>query len=184
MTTPSGDLWTLEQAEDEIAEIRGQVDLMSEIVTTSDVQTATLEATGAASVGGTLAVTGAVTATGGTQAVPTLLHTDTWQSLGSSGLAGASGTARYRLTIENELQISIHLSFTAGPTSATFANALPAGYIPPANNTLGGNPFSSNAGAPVAGMRMAVNSGTGVVQLLNIPGAASAVGIDVKIPLD
>lgn len=176
MTTPSGDLWTLEQAEDEIAEIRGQVDLMSEIITTSDVQTATLEATGAVTAG-------IITSAGGTQAVPTLITTDTWHTLGT--LAGYTvNIGRYRLTIENEVEIDVDVQ-AGGANAATvaFGTVLPAAYRPTIDRRL---PISTSrvqtAGETIP--RLFVQQSTGQVQIVQTLNNAAQMGTVVRIPLD
>lgn len=114
-----------------------------------------------------------------------VLSTEPWQSLGSTGLVGDSGTADYRFTSEGELQLSIHKSFTAlgAPTTATFATVLPLAYIPVAGRLVSGDPISVVGAASAAGTRLTITGGTGAVNLVNLPTGATGVGCDVRIPL-
>jgi hypothetical protein len=81
-----------------------------------------------------LQVTGPITATGGTPANPTVIETDTWQTLGIiSGSNCTINQARYRLTPQNEVEIDISLTANTGGTTAgtyTWSVTLPAQYTP------------------------------------------------------
>lgn len=117
MTEP----WTLEQAEEEIADLRGQVDRLTEIIATV-----------------TLTVTGTLTApdasvwssTGLAMGAGAVITADTWHTLGSlSHFTVARG--RYRLTPEGELEIDISVTPDGANAVATsFANTLPAACQP------------------------------------------------------
>ncbi len=116
---PAREPYSLEQAEDDVAEQRGLTDKLGEIVQTGDVQTVTLEATGA------------VTATGGTAALPSAILTDTWHSLGALGAHYTVTLGRYRLTTDNCVELDIKVVGDGlQATSVTFANVLPAAYRP------------------------------------------------------
>ncbi len=158
--------YTLEQAEDDITQLRGQVDRLSEVLPGGLIWIA----------GGQLAATDPVN--GGAE---------TWHSLGSSGLAGEAGYAKFRLTIQNELQISVHLTFNAlgAFADANFATAVPAAYLTTMSANSGGNAIgTAPSGTAQAGTRISVNNSSGVVTLLRLPAGATAAGCDVKIPLD
>lgn len=99
--------YTLEQAEEDVATLRGQVDRMNEVIGT----------------GGPIQVNISLTATDPINGGP-----ETWHSLGT--LAGYTVNAgRYRLTPMNEVELDIDV--TAGGANAgtvTFQNALPSQY--------------------------------------------------------
>lgn len=110
---------------------------------------------------------------------------ETWHDLGTSGLAGDAGSASFRFSAENELILSVHKTFNAlgAITTATFANVLPAAYIPPAARLNAGEPISLIGAAPGAGTRLTITGGTGAVNLVNLPAGATGAGCDVRIPL-
>lgn len=162
MTTP----YSLEQAEEDIAELRGLVDKTSEII-----QTVTLTATGP------------VTATGGTATVPSLIETDTWHSLGT--LANYTVTlGRYRLTVDNCVELDIEVSTTGtNAASPAFSNTLPAAYRPLNDRRL---PLATTK-TTAAGdnpSRLFVQSSTGSVQVVQTASSSANLGCCVRIPLD
>lgn len=107
-------------------------------------------------------------------------------SLGSTGLAGDGGSAAYQLMPDGTLHLSIHKSFTAllAITTATFANVLPAAYIPPASRLTSGDPIALNGAAIGVGTRLTITGGTGAVNLVNLPVGCTGAGADVRIPLN
>jgi hypothetical protein len=123
-----------------------------------------------------LQVTGPITATGGTPANPTVIETDTWQSLGI--ISGANVTineARYRLTPQNEVEIDIALLANTGGTTAgtfTFSNTMPAKYQP-LGTFLRIYPFGYNTNIPTG----AQNS------IIAIDGAGGPVPGRVRVTL-
>lgn len=174
----SSEQYTLEQAEEDIATLRGQVDLLTEYIAT-----ATLVATDVQSV--TAEISGAITATGGTAAAPTLITTDSWNSLGT--LTGYTvGTARYRLTTDGEVEIDV--SVTSGGSNSgttTFSTDLPTGYIPTTSHTF---PMSSTRAVTAADVwpRLFVTASTGAVQVVTTANVANGVRLDctVRCPLN
>lgn len=81
-----------------------------------------LEVAGAFTADTTATVTGAFTATGGTASVPTLITTDSWNSLGALG-AGSGYTVnrgRFQLTSEGETEIDIVLTAGAATVAGVY----------------------------------------------------------------
>lgn len=157
--------YTLEQVEDDLSELRGQVDAMGEQITV-----------GSISISGTAGTNGTGEIT-----------IDSWHSFtpGASWTIPTGGFAQYRLTPENELQISAVIQ---APTGSTVNNVtittFPAGYRPtsthgfPVGCTL--LPATANQ-SPL----MTVTS-AGVMQSQGCGGnpGTDLVYIEAKIPLD
>jgi hypothetical protein len=164
------DSYTLEQAEEEISTLRGQVDRLTEILQTTDVQTTTLEATGA------------ITASTATAALPHLIQTDTWHSLGT--LANYTvQVARYRLTPDNCIEIDVEVtSAGANAQSTQFGNVPAAQYRPLVDRH---SPLASTralvAGDAANRLFVAAAGGVSVVQQATSTGS---LGCSVRIPLD
>lgn len=136
--------------------------------------------------GGGLVGYGATQISRGDPASTTLLvFANAFGDLGSTGLAGDAGSASYKFGAEGDLILSIHKSFTAlgAITTATFANLLPAAYIPPAARLTGGSPIAINGAALGNSTRLTITAATGAVNLVNLPAGATAAGCDVRIPL-
>lgn len=153
--------YTLEQAEEDIAELRGQVSLLDEVLITTDVQTGTLEASGV------------VTATGGTQATPTLITTDNWNSLGAP--SGVTVTrARYKLLPFGFVVVQFNINVTVAAATITFPNNVATSCFPdvdirqPVAFTNGASSFP----------RAFVNSSTGQVQIVGLSGGNVVGQID------
>lgn len=106
--------YSLEQAESDIADLRGQVDALTEYITTSQ-----------------LTVTGPLTATGGTPTTPSVLSTDNWNVVPSLN-AGWSSTLAYMLLPLSDLVIVwAHLNCTSATTAdGTTIATFPAAYRP------------------------------------------------------
>ncbi len=105
------DPYTLEQAESDIADLRGQVDALEEFIATVQ-----------------LTVTGPVTATGGTPTVPSVISTDNWNVVPSLN-AGWGSTLAYTLLPLNDL-VAVYAHLTCG--SATTADGTTICSFPPA----------------------------------------------------
>jgi hypothetical protein len=167
MVMPSSEQFDLEHAHDLIADLRGQVDRLTEHIETL-----------------TLIVDGTITATGGTQAAPTLITTDSWQSLGSPAATGfTSDHGRYRLTSDGDVEFDIALTAGGGGGTAgsyTYANTLPAAYRPAINRTY---PLGrENAASPSPDLHI----GTGGTVRVDLPGIGAGlnVGANIRMPLD
>jgi hypothetical protein len=98
-----------DQLHDEIAELRGLHDRLTEVIGT----------------GGNMQVNGVLTATDPVNGGP-----ETWHDLGT--LHGFTLTrGRYRMNIEGELEIDFQgLGVNTNAATETFANAMPAAYRP------------------------------------------------------
>ncbi len=105
------DLYTLELAEEHIAELRGQVDRLNEVLGTFT--------------GGTIQVTDPLVATDPVNGGP-----ETWHTLGT--LAGYTvSRGRFRLTPEGELELDVQATAGgANAASVTFSVTMPGAYIP------------------------------------------------------
>jgi hypothetical protein len=157
----ASEVYTLEQAEEDIAGLRGEVSMLDEILITSDVQTATLEASGA------------VTATGGTQAAPTLITTDSWNSLGTPANVTVT-RARYKLLPFGFVVVQFNVNVTVAAATITFPNNVPAACFPDVDIR---QPLSFNAAASAI-PRAFVNSTNGQVQIVGLGGANVTGQID------
>jgi hypothetical protein len=159
---PSADLYTIEQAEDDIARLRGQVDKLTEV-------------TGS---GTPIMVNGSHIAIDPVNGGP-----ETWHSLGT--LAGYTvQVGRYRLTTGNEVEIDVEV--TAGGSNANsvvFASTMPAAYRPLADRhpplSLTGSVSSLTNQWP----RLTVGA-NGAVTVLAPGSAVTICGATVRIPLD
>jgi hypothetical protein len=165
--------YTLEQAHEDIADLRGKVDLLTEILQTTDVQTVTLEATGA------------VTATGGTTTTPTLITTDGWRDLGALGVANLTVTHhRYRLEADGLVTIDIDAVASAGVAAnfAAFPNNLVAACRP-ANTRMYCLIRQTGTGS---GTTAAVTIGTGGAVTLSWPVLVNndLIGGTLRMPTD
>lgn len=146
-----------------------------------------LQAIAGASVAGgtstdTLDVTGAVTATGGTASSPTLITTDTWQTLGT--LAGYTvNTGRFRLTPHGETELDV--SVTAGGANAAstaFSVTLPAAYRPTGSNRSVPMATTLAPSAATAWPHLVVAT-TGVVSVVQQASDTATLGVNVAIPV-
>lgn len=156
--------YTLEQAEEDIADLRGQVDLLDEYAEIATLICATLTAPQP-----------------GTSTEPETR--ETWHSfapLSNSWSVPSGGFAQYRITPQNELQISAVIqapgSSVNGVTIATF----PVNYR--AASTHRFVVATDTLIASVGNGWFSITSG-GVMQSNNI-GASAVVGIETRIPLD
>lgn len=115
-----------------------------------------------------LIVTGAVTAIGGTAANPTVITTDTWQTLAPiNGWANVT-TLKYTLLPDRMVMVAGVITSAGAAGNPIFAN-LPAGYRPATQQETA----AGLHGAPPAGgafMRVAVNGD------LSIPGSTVGTG--------
>jgi hypothetical protein len=108
------DPYTLEQAESDIADLRGQVDALTEFIATAQ-----------------LTVTGPLTATGGTPAVPSVLSTDTWNVVPSLNAGWGSTLAYMLLPLTDLVAVYAHLSCaSATTTDGTTICSFPPAYRP------------------------------------------------------
>lgn len=184
VTTTVQRTYTPEQAENDVASLRGQVDALNEFQQIGTIEGPTT-LTGGLTVD-TLDVTGAITATGGTVSSPTLIHTDSWHAGSlSNSWTTTSGFFQYRLTIENELQISASIN---GPSSSTVNGVtiitFPSGYQPLSTHTF---PVATNLlpSSFTSIPRMSITS-AGVMQATGVGGnpGSAFVNFEVRIPLD
>jgi hypothetical protein len=154
--------YTLEEAEDHIADLRGQLDKMGEIITV-----------------GSIVVQGNAGPLGnGLASGP-----DTWQTLGSPSATGyTSDHGRYRFALDGEVEFDIALHGTSGAGTAgtyTYANTLPAAYRPALDRVY---PLAnSGSGAGAQDSHLNVNA-SGSVQL--VLGAHTTIGGCARMPLD
>lgn len=159
MTT---DPYTVEQCEEDIAELRGQVDRLTEVIGN----------------GGSIQVNVKLTATDPVNGGP-----ETWHSLGT--LANYTvNIGRYRLTPDNEVEIEVDVTAAgANAQTTTFGNTLPSAYRPQADRRL---PVSStrNVTAGDPWPRLFVQSSTGQVQVIQVASVSDTVSATVRIPLD
>ncbi len=161
MTT---DLYTLEDAESHIAQLRGLVDRMSEII---------------GSPGGIVMIQGEAVAIDPVNGGP-----ETWHSLGT--LAGYTVQAgRYRLTPENETEFDIEVtSAGANAASVAFSNAVPAAYRPLNDRHPALGMTGNQAGAGFNWPRLLVQQSTGSVFVVQPGSNAASLGCTVRVPLD
>lgn len=159
------DSYTLEQAETDIATLRGQVQLMGEYLAVGSV------------------VIDARAGSNGTGEITI----DTWHSFtpGNSWTVPTGGFAQYRLTPTNELQISAQLNGPSGSTvNGVTIVTFPAAYRPVSTHwfpvTTNLYP-SSNTSTP----RMSIDS-TGALQAQGVGGnpGSAFVNFEIRIPLD
>lgn len=130
----------------------------------------------------TLEATGAITATGGTQALPTLIQTDTWHTLGT--LAGYTiNVARYRLTPDNEVELDVDVASAGGNVAVTsFSVTLPAAYRP---TVLRHAPLASTRAVTAGDDWPRITLGaTGVVGIIQVTTVSATLGTNVRFPLD
>ncbi len=129
-----------------------------------------------------LVVALAITATGGTAALPHVLTTDTWHTLGT--LTGYTVTVgRYRLTPDNCVEIDVEVvAGGANASSVTFSVTLPAQYRPLADRRP---PISTNKTVAAGDIspRLFVGS-AGAVQVIQTANNGQLLGTTVRIPLD
>lgn len=154
----AGEQYTLEQAEEDIADIRKEVTYQGIFFETK-----------------TLTVDGVLTATGAGSASPSLITTDTWQSLGT--LTGATvNVGKYKLLATGFVYVWIDVSFGAltggSPTTITFSNTLPSGYQPLSTDTdVRAQMSQTNAGGSLSRIFVGKNGGGSAGQVqLNAPG--------------
>lgn len=156
--------FTLEQAEDEVGALRGQVTLMGEYQTVGG-----LTLNGIAGALGTGLITGA----------------DGWHSLGA--LTGCTvNNGRYKLAAaDNMLIVDVEVNVSGvNLNPAVFANTLPAAYRPLTNRHL---PLSisraQTAGEPFPRLEVLT---TGTVQIRLNAGIAGTpdLGVTAYVPLD
>jgi hypothetical protein len=153
--------YTLEQAEDDITALRGQVDRLSEVLP-----------------GGLIFIVGGALVA----ADPVNGGPETWHSLGSLGAHYTIQAGRYRLTIDNQVELDVEVTGDGAQAGNTqFANALPAAYRPLTGRhpPMGG---TRNVTAGDLWPRLSVSS-AGAVQVIDA-GTADNWGINVSIPLD
>ena len=161
--------YTLEQAEEDIANLRGQATVLSEYAEIA-----------------TLVVAGVVVA----QQPGTATEPQTQESwhlfspLSNSWSIPTNGYAKYRITPQNELQISAWiLSPGSGTVNAVTIATFPSAYRPASKHGFPVGADAANAvttGQPNALMTL---FSTGVLQSNGIS-VGSNVYIEVKIPLD
>lgn len=101
---------------------------------------------------------------------------EVWHSL---TLTGWTGTFKYRLTAENEVQLSWQLTApAAGVNNTTFAT-LPVGYRPTTTRTF---PTASDS-VTASTMGLMFVQSTGVIQVNHIIASATNVSGEVRFPL-
>ena len=112
--------YSLEQAEDDIAQVRGELSQKEENLT----------------------ITGQLTATCGTVSVPTLITTDTWTDTGTMA-TGWSKTGYFKYTLLNNGWVGVAAKLTSdgtnngdGTTILVAANGLPSAYRPATNKLM------------------------------------------------
>ncbi len=159
--------YTLEQAEEDVADLRGQVDALDEYAEI-----------------GTLVVLVAETAiVPGTSTSPATQ--ETWHSfapLSSSWTVPGSGFSSYRITPMNELQISAWIKAPNGSQNNVTIATFPVGYRPLSTHGFPIGADIANNSAGNSSCLMTITSG-GVMQSGGV-GALSNVYIEAKIPLD
>jgi hypothetical protein len=154
----ASEVYTLEQAEEDIAQLRGDATIKEEFQEIT-----------------TLVVDGTITAAGGTSSSPTLITTDTWHSLGT--LTGATiNVAKYKLLSIGFVYIWIDITFgvSTGVSTLTFSNSLAAAYQPLNADADVRSPMMSLTNAAAALSRIFVGqaggSNPGAVQMIGLAG--------------
>ena len=153
--------YSLEQAETDLADLRGQVDALTEYTTTT-----------------TLRGAGPVTATGGTPATPTVIATDNWNVVPSLNAGWGLTLAYTLLPLSDLVAVYAHLSCaSATTTDGTTLCSFPGVYRP--QNTDGWVPMVTDAqrtsgGGNLEGAGLHVLT-SGQVQCQGIAGAATWV---------
>ncbi len=148
--------YSLEEAEEDIAELRGLVDVLSEHIRTNRVIAEDPASPGV---------------------------DESWHSLGALGAHYTVATGRYRLTIANEVQIQVLVTGDGlQAQTVSFANTMSAAYRPPADVT--GLPLGSARQVTAGDVwpRLTVLA-TGVVNVIN-QGSATTFSFVGNIPLD
>jgi hypothetical protein len=121
------DVYTLDQAEEDIADLRGDSSTKEEFQEIT-----------------TLIVDGQLTATGGTAAAPTLITTDSWNDTGAMA-SGWSKTGYFKYTLLANGWVGVAAKLTPdgtatnkpdGSTILSAANGLPAAYRPATNKMV------------------------------------------------
>ena len=165
------DTYTLEQAEEDIAQLRGDVSQKEENLT----------------------ITGQLTATGGTAGSPSLITTDTWHDTGAlqSSWGKGSGYFKYQLLANGMVAVAAKdlncsgATVTDGTTILSAANGLPTGYQPAANHTVPAyadvTRVASGSNNESAALKFVSD---GSVQCLGIAAAATLVSCYAIIPID
>jgi hypothetical protein len=133
--------------------------------------------------------TQSITATGGTPANPTLITTDSWNSLGALGAGSGYTVTRGRYQLTNDGRTEVDISLTAGAATVAgvylFANTMPASpnYRPINNRSypMGWN-GSVTAGMNFPSLRVGSN-GTVNLQLPALPNG-TVVSCTQRIPVN
>lgn len=158
--------------------LAGQTANLWQIMNSAGTVLASIGPTGNLVVSGNLRAQGQVNGTN-----PTTGNAETWHPfnpLSNSWAVPSGGFAQYRITPQNELQISALIQAPASSVNGVTIATFPAGYRPASMH----QPVVSTSAliGSVGNGYVTITSG-GVMQSSNI-GAGATVGIEAKIPLD
>jgi hypothetical protein len=162
------DAYTLEQAEEDIAELRGDASQKEENLT----------------------ITGQLTATGGTAAGPTLITTDTWHDTGAMKSSWGKGTGyfKYKLLADGNVQIAAKGLTTGTVVDFTeilsAANGLPAGYQPTTSKHFPCYTDNIKAGSATFEVAALLFAADGSVQCLGFNTSATVAHCYAIMPID
>jgi hypothetical protein len=151
-----------DQLHDEIAQLRGLVDRLSEVIGTST--------------GDPIQITDPLVATDPVNGGP-----ETWHTLGTLALYTVT-VGRFRKTIDNEVEIDIEVTEQVTAAANTnFSVTLPAAYQPLVGRHI---PLVGTRGVTAADPWPRLFVSAGVVQVVNAGGNTNVWGVNVRLPLD
>jgi hypothetical protein len=170
------DVYTLDQAEEDIADLRGDSSSKEEFQEIT-----------------TLIVDGQLTATGGTAATPTLITTDSWTDTGAMA-SGWSKTGYFKYTLLPDGWVGVAAVLSPdgtatnkpdGSTILVAANGLPAAYRPSTNKLIPAYCNALRTGAVGTATESAALSfiTDGSVQCYGIAAAATSCIVHASFPI-
>lgn len=119
----------------------------------------------------------------GTNSNPTVITTDSWQSLGALGAHYTVTRGRYRLTPDNELELDIEvIGDGLQATSVTFANTLVAPYVPATSHQF--LPMGTNRAVTAGDVWPRVTVTAAGAVTVNAPAVSNTFSTCVRVPLD